>query len=196
MVEPAHVIMRRPVAVLVVTAAVMLSLAIPAFGLHVTSGDNRNTPPRTEAPTACCCSSPARAGAARAPPGRHRHRAPGRGPRPPRSPPSSACWHSCASDPRIEPATIQAPAGALLRGRQARQPDRPQRRAADPRRRAHRRGHPNRRRPGAQDPRHLHPARPAFPPRDHVYSPAPPRSGWTSSTRPTAPSRGCCWRCS
>ena len=45
----ARIIMRRPVAILVVTAAVMLSLAIPAFGLHVTSGDNRNTPPGTEA---------------------------------------------------------------------------------------------------------------------------------------------------
>ena len=45
----AHVIMRRPVAILVVTSAVMLTLAIPAFGLHVTSGDNRSTPPGTEA---------------------------------------------------------------------------------------------------------------------------------------------------
>jgi RND superfamily putative drug exporter len=45
----ARVIMRRPVAILVVTSAVMLSLAIPAFGLHVTSGDNRSTPPGTEA---------------------------------------------------------------------------------------------------------------------------------------------------
>ena len=45
----ARFIMRRPVAVLVVTATVMLTLAIPAFGLHVTSGDNRNTPPGTEA---------------------------------------------------------------------------------------------------------------------------------------------------
>ncbi len=45
----AHFIMRRPVAVVVVTATVMFTLAIPAFGLHVTSGDNRHTPPGTEA---------------------------------------------------------------------------------------------------------------------------------------------------
>jgi RND superfamily putative drug exporter len=45
----ARIIMRRPVAILVVTSALMLTLAIPAFGLHVTSGDNRSTPPGTEA---------------------------------------------------------------------------------------------------------------------------------------------------
>ena len=45
----AHSIMRRPVAYLVVTAAVLLALAVPATGLHVTGGDNRSTPPGTEA---------------------------------------------------------------------------------------------------------------------------------------------------
>jgi RND superfamily putative drug exporter len=45
----AHSIMRHPVAYLVPTAGVMLALAIPAIGLHVTAGDNRSTPPGTEA---------------------------------------------------------------------------------------------------------------------------------------------------
>ena len=45
----AHAIMRRPVAFLVATAAVMLALAIPAIGLHLTGGDNRSTPPGTQA---------------------------------------------------------------------------------------------------------------------------------------------------
>ena len=42
-------IMRRPVPYLVITAAGLLALAIPATGLHVTGGDNRNTPSGTEA---------------------------------------------------------------------------------------------------------------------------------------------------
>jgi uncharacterized membrane protein YdfJ with MMPL/SSD domain len=45
----ARSIMRRPVTYLVVTGAVMLALAIPATGLHVTGGDNRSTPSGTEA---------------------------------------------------------------------------------------------------------------------------------------------------
>ena len=45
----AHFIMRRPVAVVVVTSALLLTLAVPAFGLHVTGGDNRSTPPGSEA---------------------------------------------------------------------------------------------------------------------------------------------------
>jgi RND superfamily putative drug exporter len=45
----AHSIMRRPVAYLVGTAVVLLALAIPATGLRLTSGDNRSTPPGTEA---------------------------------------------------------------------------------------------------------------------------------------------------
>src|SRR5207244_8135775 len=42
-------IMRRPVPYLVITTAALLALAIPATGLHVTGGDNRNTPSGTEA---------------------------------------------------------------------------------------------------------------------------------------------------
>ena len=45
----ARSIMRRPVTYLVVTGAVLLALAIPATGLHVTGGDNRSTPAGTEA---------------------------------------------------------------------------------------------------------------------------------------------------
>jgi uncharacterized membrane protein YdfJ with MMPL/SSD domain len=45
----ARSIMRRPITYLVATAAVLLALAIPATGLHVTGGDNRSTPPGTEA---------------------------------------------------------------------------------------------------------------------------------------------------
>jgi RND superfamily putative drug exporter len=45
----AHSIMRRPVLYLVLTSSLMLALAIPATGLHVTGGDNRSTPPGTEA---------------------------------------------------------------------------------------------------------------------------------------------------
>jgi RND superfamily putative drug exporter len=45
----AHAIMRRPIAFLLVTAAVMLALALPALQLHLTGGDNRSTPAGTEA---------------------------------------------------------------------------------------------------------------------------------------------------
>src|SRR5438105_13388352 len=45
----AHSIMRRPIPYLVVTAGLMLALAVPATGLRVTGGDNRSTPPGTEA---------------------------------------------------------------------------------------------------------------------------------------------------
>jgi len=45
----AHSIMRRPVTYLGGTLAVMLALALFATGLHVTGGDNRSTPRGTEA---------------------------------------------------------------------------------------------------------------------------------------------------
>jgi RND superfamily putative drug exporter len=44
----AHAIMRRPVAILVVAAAVMLALATPALQLALTPGDNRGFPHGTE----------------------------------------------------------------------------------------------------------------------------------------------------
>jgi putative drug exporter of the RND superfamily len=40
----AHSIMRRPIPYLVVAGGLMIGLALPAFGLHVTSGDNRGVP--------------------------------------------------------------------------------------------------------------------------------------------------------
>jgi uncharacterized membrane protein YdfJ with MMPL/SSD domain len=45
----ARSIMRHPVAYFVVALAVLLALAAPALGLHLTSGDNRNAPHGTEA---------------------------------------------------------------------------------------------------------------------------------------------------
>jgi RND superfamily putative drug exporter len=40
----AHSIMRRPIPYLVVAGGLMIALALPALGLHVTSGDNRGVP--------------------------------------------------------------------------------------------------------------------------------------------------------
>jgi uncharacterized membrane protein YdfJ with MMPL/SSD domain len=47
----ARAIMRRPVVFLLATFAVLLALATPALGLHLTGGDNRSTPRGTEAAT-------------------------------------------------------------------------------------------------------------------------------------------------
>ncbi|MDQ6842254.1 MAG: MMPL family transporter [Actinomycetota bacterium] len=45
----ARTIMRRPIPVLLVSAAVLLAIAAPALGLKVTGGDNRSTPGGTNA---------------------------------------------------------------------------------------------------------------------------------------------------
>jgi len=45
----AHSIMRRPVAYLIATGAVLIALAVPALQLHLTGGDNRGTPRGTQA---------------------------------------------------------------------------------------------------------------------------------------------------
>src|ERR687886_216255 len=45
----AHSIMRRPVLYCVASGGLMLALAIPALGLHLTGGDNRGVPKTTEA---------------------------------------------------------------------------------------------------------------------------------------------------
>ena len=45
----AHSIMRHPVVYLLAAAAVLLALAAPALGLHLTGGDNRSAPHGTEA---------------------------------------------------------------------------------------------------------------------------------------------------
>jgi len=108
----ARIIMRRPVAVLVVTAAVMLTLAIPAFGLHVTSGDNRNTPPGTEAADGLLLLE-SRIGPGPLAPhqvvvdtGR-----PGGATAPDTVAAERRLLAQLRADPRIEAATIQAPAG-------------------------------------------------------------------------------------
>jgi RND superfamily putative drug exporter len=108
----ARIIMRRPVAVLVVTATVMLTLAIPAFGLHVTSGDNRNTPPGTEAANGLLLLE-SRIGPGPLAPhqvvvdsGR-----PGGATAPATVAAEQRLLARLRADPRIESATIQAPAG-------------------------------------------------------------------------------------
>ena len=45
----AHSIMRRPILYCVASGGLMLALAIPALGLHLTGGDNRGVPKTTEA---------------------------------------------------------------------------------------------------------------------------------------------------
>ncbi|HEY6398956.1 MAG TPA: MMPL family transporter, partial [Solirubrobacteraceae bacterium] len=45
----AHMIMRRPIPVLIASAAVLLAIALPALQLKVTGGDNRSTPAGTNA---------------------------------------------------------------------------------------------------------------------------------------------------
>jgi RND superfamily putative drug exporter len=45
----AHLIMRRPIPVLVVSAAILLAIAAPALQLKLTGGDNRSTPGGTNA---------------------------------------------------------------------------------------------------------------------------------------------------
>ena len=45
----AHSIMRRPIPYLVVAGGLMIGLALPALGLHLTGGDNRGAPTNTEA---------------------------------------------------------------------------------------------------------------------------------------------------
>jgi uncharacterized membrane protein YdfJ with MMPL/SSD domain len=45
----AHTIMSRPIPMLIGSAAVMIALALPALGLHLTSGDNRGVPGGTNA---------------------------------------------------------------------------------------------------------------------------------------------------
>jgi RND superfamily putative drug exporter len=45
----ARAIMRRPVLFLAATGGILIALAVPALGLHLTSGDNRGTPRGTEA---------------------------------------------------------------------------------------------------------------------------------------------------
>jgi RND superfamily putative drug exporter len=107
----AHSIMRHPVAYLVPTSALMLALAIPATGLRVTGGDNRSTPPGTEAANGLLLLE-SRIGPGPLAPhqividtGR-----PGGATSPATVAAELRAIAALRSDPRIEPATIQAPA--------------------------------------------------------------------------------------
>jgi RND superfamily putative drug exporter len=104
-------IMRHPVAYLLVTATVLLALAIPATGLHVTGGDNRSTPPGTEAANGLLLLD-SRIGPGPLAPhqivvdtGR-----PGGASAPATVAAELRMIAELRADPRIEPATIQAPA--------------------------------------------------------------------------------------
>jgi uncharacterized membrane protein YdfJ with MMPL/SSD domain len=107
----AHSIMRHPVPYLVVTSAVLLALAIPATGLHVTGGDNRGTPPGTEAANGLLLLK-SRIGPGPLAP----HQIvvdtghPGGAAAPATVAAELRVVNELRSDPRIEPTTIQAPA--------------------------------------------------------------------------------------
>src|ERR1700730_225482 len=102
--------MRRPVPYLVATAGGMLAVAIPGTGLHVTGGDNRGTPPGTEASNGLLLLE-SRIGPGPLAPhqivvdtGR-----PGGATAPATVAAELRVVAELRSDPRIEPATIQAP---------------------------------------------------------------------------------------
>jgi uncharacterized membrane protein YdfJ with MMPL/SSD domain len=106
----AHSIMRRPIPYLVATSAVLIALAIPATELHVTGGDNRSTPPGTEAANGLLLLE-SRIGPGPLAPhqividtGR-----PGGATAPETVAAEQRVIAELRSDPRIEPATIQAP---------------------------------------------------------------------------------------
>ncbi|MBV9309739.1 MAG: MMPL family transporter, partial [Solirubrobacterales bacterium] len=107
----AHSIMRHPIPYLVVTTCVMLALAVPALGLHLTGGDNRGTPAGTEAANGLLLLE-SRIGAGPLAPhqvvvdtGR-----PGGATDPATVAAELRLVALLRSDPRIEPLTIQAPA--------------------------------------------------------------------------------------
>ena len=123
--------------------ALMLALALPALGLHLTGGDNRGVPLTTESTRGLALLERTLGPGALAPePDRRRHRprrrraAAGDGARP------SAGWSPrCARDPEVEAQTIQAPAlpradagrAAAAAPGQPRRPERPGRcRSASP----------------------------------------------------------------
>ena len=140
----------------------------------------------------------ARTGRAGAAPDRRRHRPAGRrvGPGGGRGA-APARRRRCARDPESCPQTIAAPVLRAARGGAAGQP---RRRATAACCRSAPPGAPTPGRSAAMDlvdrirDRHIPAAR--FPRRRVARSPARPRSASTSSTRPTARSRGSCSRCS
>ena len=97
----ARSIMRRPVLYLVVAGGLMIGLALPALGLHLTSGDNRGVPLTTESTRGfALLRSTLGRGRPGAEPDRDRHRPPGRRLLARRqSPPRTASSPSCAATP-------------------------------------------------------------------------------------------------
>ncbi len=161
----ARSIMRRPVLYLVVAGGLMIGLALPALGLHVTSGDNRGVPLTKEstegfellrnslgagalAPNQIVIDTE-RPGGAYAPAviaaeQQARRRAASRP----------------AGEALDDPLAVAAAPGHAGRAqdRRTQQPDRRQRHGrADPRRRPRRLRHQGSPGPGPPDPRHLHP---------------------------------------
>jgi len=106
----ARSIMRRPIAYAVVSASILLALAFPAFQLHLTGGDNRSTPRGTEAANGLYLLE-SRIGAGPLAPQQIAIEtgAPGGALRPATVAAELRLVHALGSDPRIEPATIQAP---------------------------------------------------------------------------------------
>ena len=91
-----------PVLYLVVAGGLMIGLALPALGLHLTSGDNRGVPLTTQATRGfALLRSTLGAGRSGAEPDRDRHRPPrGRLPAGGASPPRAASSPSCGATPR------------------------------------------------------------------------------------------------
>ena len=116
----ARAIMRRPIAFLLVTAAIMVGLAVPALQLHLTGGDNRGTPPGTEAADGLILLQKSIGPGALAP---HQvvvdTRHPGGAVDPATVAAETRLIAALRADPRIRPDSIQAP--VLLTPVQARQ---------------------------------------------------------------------------
>ena len=107
-------IMRHPVVYLISATAIMLALALPALGLHLTSGDNRGVPLTTESTRGLhLLDSHPRPGRPGPEPDRGRH-----APAERRAIPSNdrlrvpADGKSLRQDPEVQPQTIQAPVTA------------------------------------------------------------------------------------
>jgi uncharacterized membrane protein YdfJ with MMPL/SSD domain len=103
-------IMRRPVAYLVGAGGLMIALAIPAFQLHLTSGDNRGVPLTTESTRGLALLEHTLGAGALAPNqiAIDTHR-PGGALQPPTIAAERRLVASLRHDPEVDPETIQAP---------------------------------------------------------------------------------------
>jgi RND superfamily putative drug exporter len=106
----AHSIMRRPVVYLLGASSVLIALAIPALQLHLTGGDNRGTPRGTEASNGLYLLESTVGAGPLAP---HQivveTRTPGGASAPATVAAEMRLIGELRRDPRIQPATIQAP---------------------------------------------------------------------------------------